>query len=59
MFIIVLFFNAIFILAKMEFQFTELMSGQSLKEISKPVDLFPPPSLTPPPSQTEGLFIPG
>lgn len=59
MFIIVLFFNAIFILAKMEFQFTELMSGQSLKEISKTIDRFPPHPSPHPPAKQKGLFIPG
>lgn len=40
-FIIVLFFNEIFMLAKMEFQFTELMKGEPLKEISRSIDLSP------------------
>jgi len=46
MFIIVLFFNAIFMLVEMEFQFTELMSGDSVKEISRTVDLFSPTKAT-------------
>lgn len=41
MFIIVLFFNAVFMLAKIEFLFTELTNGESLKEILRTVDLSP------------------
>lgn len=41
MFIIVLFLNAIFLLAKVEFQFTELRSGESVTGISRTVGLFP------------------
>lgn len=40
---IVLLFNAIFVLAKIEFPFTELTKGESLKQILRTVGL-PTPS---------------
>lgn len=56
MFIIVLFFNAVFMLAKIEFLFTELTNGESLKEILRTVDLSPPPPKKDPQKKQKKAF---